>query len=108
MVISMDPSRAGTVAPSKAGGTVAPSKEETVAPSRGGMADKEMEAARYPGMADRRIPVAGRRQGMVRDGIITRVIIRSQKRTDHLRRRRRQDDTGAGRRGEDARGRGRY
>jgi hypothetical protein len=85
MVISMDPS-----------------KEETVAPSRGGKADKEMEAVLYPGKAGRGIPAAGRRQGMVRDGmerggIITRVIIRSPKRTDRLQGRRNQDDTGADR-----------
>jgi len=81
MAISMDPSRGGTVAPSK----------------DGGKADKEMEAARYPGKADRGIPAAGRRQGMVRGGIVTRVIIRSPKRTGRLQGRRRQDDTGADR-----------
>ena len=106
MGISTDPSTAGTVAPSKDGVMAVPSKEETVAPSRGGMADKEMEAALYPGKAGRGIPAAGRRQGMVRDGIITRVIIiRSPKRTGRLQGRRHQDDSGADR--EDARGRGR-
>jgi hypothetical protein len=87
----MAPSTGGEMAvPSRDGGTVVP---------REGMADKAMEAGRYPEKAVKGIPGAGHRRGMVQDGIITpviiRVIIRSPKRTGRVLRHHHPGDTGA-------------
>ena len=102
VITNMNPSTGGRMAVPDMDVEIAavPSRDaEMVVHNREGMADKEMEAARYPGMADKGIPAAGRRQGMVRGGIITRAIIRSPKRMGRLQGRRHRDDTGADRRG---------